>query len=272
MIACLGISVVAALFVAVIFEETLLCRPISLNWDTTPTGGTCGDGDAAYVATGVVNVLTDVLVICLPVPQIWKLQMPVRTKVVLSILFSFGLMQVTAGASKGPVTMLTSYRICVITIVRLSSKTMFYWTAADPTFTIWKIMIWSQLEPNIAIVCACVPLLRPIFGNYFGSHRSRGYSGSKQLSGTDRSGKGIRMDTPTRTYEGQGFGGYTNARLNVGGAHPHGRDYSHATLGGTKGYNASRGVPGGLGNTRDHSACDLEKARNEDCTVEKTFW
>ena len=76
----------------VILEELLICRPLSVNWNLNATNFTCGDGHAAYIATGVINLLTDVLVIVLPIPQIWKLQMPFHSKIVLSVLFSFGIM------------------------------------------------------------------------------------------------------------------------------------------------------------------------------------
>ena len=89
-----GIVVVACFFVMVILEETLICRPLRVNWEPEATDAVCGNGRKAYIATGVINVLTDVWVIGLPIPQIWSLQMPRRSKVVLSVLFSMGLVYV----------------------------------------------------------------------------------------------------------------------------------------------------------------------------------
>ena len=35
----------------------------------------------------------------------------------------------------------------------------------------WPTNIWSQLEYTLGIICACVPLMGPIFGRFF-SHQS----------------------------------------------------------------------------------------------------
>ncbi|MCJ1274750.1 hypothetical protein MMC21_002548 [Puttea exsequens] len=56
--------------------------------------------------------------------------------------------------------------------------------------------MWSQLEPNLAIVCACVPLLRPIFGTFFASHLSWHRSGSTGKSNSKQDDS-IRMQTWT---------------------------------------------------------------------------
>ena len=54
--------------------------------------GKCGKPWTAYIAVGVFTVLTDFLVILLPIPKIWTLQMPRRNKIVLTVLIGFGFM------------------------------------------------------------------------------------------------------------------------------------------------------------------------------------
>ena len=69
----------------------LLCRPIDYNWDFT-VRGTCGDRNAGFVAAAALNTATDIMVLALPIPIIWKLQLSTARKLSLMILFSFGLL------------------------------------------------------------------------------------------------------------------------------------------------------------------------------------
>lgn len=81
-------------FVSVFLEEMLLCRPLAFNWDPSIKGGRCANRPAAYLAAGIINLLTDIMVLCLPVPMVWKLQLPTRKKLGLSIVFGVGFVYV----------------------------------------------------------------------------------------------------------------------------------------------------------------------------------
>ena len=47
------------------------------------------------------------------------------------------------------------------------------WRPADPTYTMWPTVIWSESEATLGIICACVPLMRPIFGKFFSLQHSK---------------------------------------------------------------------------------------------------
>jgi len=76
----------------------LLCRPIAYNWDLT-VKGTCGNRNAGFVSAAALNTATDVLVLVLPIPHIWKLQLSRARKLSLIFLFSFGLLYATISVS-----------------------------------------------------------------------------------------------------------------------------------------------------------------------------
>lgn len=82
-------------FVSVFLEEMLLCRPLAFNWDPRIEGGNCANRPAAYLATGIINLLTDIMVLCLPVPMVWNLQLPKRKKFALSTVFGVGFVYVS---------------------------------------------------------------------------------------------------------------------------------------------------------------------------------
>jgi hypothetical protein len=69
----------------------LLCRPIALNWDKS-LDGTCGDNRLFYIWLGIINVVAEAVILLLPVPFIYNLQLKTFKKFVVIGLFSVGWM------------------------------------------------------------------------------------------------------------------------------------------------------------------------------------
>lgn len=63
-----------------------------------------------------------------------------------------------------------------------------YTESKDPFYDSVPINIWSMVEVNIGIYCACIPALKPIFarGKKGSTHGSSGY----KYHGRDKSGSG----------------------------------------------------------------------------------
>lgn len=89
--AYVAIGVLIMWAMSVVLETFLLCRPLAYNWDTS-IKGTCGDRNTVYVSAGALNVVTDFMVMSLPVPHILKLQLAMRKKLGLLLMFSLGLL------------------------------------------------------------------------------------------------------------------------------------------------------------------------------------
>lgn len=66
------------------------CEPIDYMWNPTP-GGSCRDGAISDYSTLAINLFLDLAIFILPLPTLWSLQMASRKKVVVTIMFSFGL-------------------------------------------------------------------------------------------------------------------------------------------------------------------------------------
>ena len=80
-------------WLSVFLEELLLCRPLAYNWDKT-IRGSCADISAAYLAAGILNLLSDVSVLVLPIPIVLSLHLPLRSRIVLVATFCVGLLLV----------------------------------------------------------------------------------------------------------------------------------------------------------------------------------
>ncbi|KAH7394443.1 hypothetical protein BKA66DRAFT_411077 [Pyrenochaeta sp. MPI-SDFR-AT-0127] len=140
-------SIVGALIVtwnvSDIIAGFLICRPLAKNWDFT-IPGTCGSQPAFYFAMGVVNLITDTVIIILPMPYLYRLRMAMRKK-----LLAMGLLSIGIGT-----WVITIYRQTLLPGLDFS----------DMTHSGVLATILSGLEPAVAIALACIPLMRPLWG------------------------------------------------------------------------------------------------------------
>ena len=73
----------------VILEAFLICRPLAFFWNKT-IEGSCGNEQAIFLSTGILNLMIDVMVVILPMPMLWGLQMKVAKKIALTGIFGLG--------------------------------------------------------------------------------------------------------------------------------------------------------------------------------------
>lgn len=85
-------SIIVAWTVATILAGCLICRPFAFNWDKTIPGGYCGNQVTSFTVTGVINLVTDVVVLALPMQPLYQLQMATYKKVVFISIFGLGIL------------------------------------------------------------------------------------------------------------------------------------------------------------------------------------
>ena len=86
-------GIVVSFGVVVIFVRSFICRPFSRQWDPEQAGE-CGDERAAILGDSVIDAIVNLVIICIPMPILWRLQMAVEWKVMLTIVFGVGSMYV----------------------------------------------------------------------------------------------------------------------------------------------------------------------------------
>ncbi|KAK0612055.1 hypothetical protein B0T14DRAFT_441302, partial [Immersiella caudata] len=140
-----GVSVfIAAWGLATILAGCLICTPFTMNWDQTIPGGKCGDQVLSFTITGSFNLITDIMVLVLPLPYLARLQMRLHKKLVLIAVFSIDLLT------------------CIVGAVRIHTLKSMDFT--DFTCSVPPANVFSGLELSVAVILACVPLLRPLLG------------------------------------------------------------------------------------------------------------
>lgn len=85
-------SVIVAWTMATILAGFLICRPFAFNWDKTIAKGKCGNQVTSFTITGIINLVTDVVVLLLPIQPLYQLQMVTYKKVVFVCVFGLGIL------------------------------------------------------------------------------------------------------------------------------------------------------------------------------------
>ncbi|CBX99396.1 hypothetical protein LEMA_P086350.1 [Plenodomus lingam JN3] len=127
--------------VASTLAAILQCIPIQRSWDKS-IEGTCIDNSKFWLANAVLNISTDVLVLALPVREIYKLHLKAQEKVMVYCLFLLG-------------GIVTATSVLRVTAVANSVRNQ-----QDITFNFIPRGIWTLIEANLGIICACLTVLR----------------------------------------------------------------------------------------------------------------
>ncbi|OKL58533.1 hypothetical protein UA08_06369 [Talaromyces atroroseus] len=133
--------------IGVLFAAIFQCSPIAYTWDKAIPGGSCFDQQAFYRYVSPPNILTDVLILVMPLPSVWKLHTRVGQKVALTGVFLLGSLGTVAS------------------ILRMA--TFFLESATtDPTWASVELGIWTILEGGIVVVAACLPTIWPLVSRF----------------------------------------------------------------------------------------------------------
>ncbi len=109
----IGIGVHACIFVSHTLVTVFPCQPIRGFW--TPTiPSKCIDANRFYWAQATLNVITDVFILLLPIPTIWKLRASIKQRVGLTLLFMLGGLSVSRDHSKIVKPALTTDRCGIV--------------------------------------------------------------------------------------------------------------------------------------------------------------
>ncbi|KAJ6011669.1 hypothetical protein N7451_003081 [Penicillium sp. IBT 35674x] len=134
----------------VFFAAIFQCSPIAYTWDKAIVGGSCFDQEAFYRYVSPPNIVTDVLILVMPLPYVWKLHTQVGQKVALTGVFLLG----SLGTVASVLRMTTFFQDSAMT---------------DPTWTSTKLGIWTILEGGIIIIAACLPSIWPLISQTYSS-------------------------------------------------------------------------------------------------------
>lgn len=90
-----------AQMIGTLFAIIFQCTPIQFNWDPT-IEGTCVDRRILFTFTAAFNIMTDLLILGLPIWIFADLKIPRRAKIGLLFVFLLGFLYVTCASPNSP--------------------------------------------------------------------------------------------------------------------------------------------------------------------------
>jgi len=144
------------------FVFIFLCDPVSQQW-TLQRIGHCMDQITMLKCLIMTNVLTDLMIVILPMWTVWQLQMRMAEKVAVLSCFAIGLACVVIGIVR-------FWQIYVIDLLGNFTGTSL------TTFTLCTV------ELMLAGICISIPMLRPFYLRWRQTHKSSS-SASGGMSG-----------------------------------------------------------------------------------------
>ncbi|QPG98050.1 hypothetical protein C2857_007191 [Epichloe festucae Fl1] len=142
------------------FMNIFQCDPVAAAWMTEINpAAKCIPLLTEFICAAPVNIVTDLAILALPIPVLTGMRLPTRQKAILVITFSLGIfvtivdvvriyylqraiIDVPAGSSNDPSS-------------RFGANADFAWNAS-------LSFMWSAVEVNIGMACACIPTLKPL--------------------------------------------------------------------------------------------------------------
>ena len=164
-----------ALLLFTIFQ----CNPVGAAFAyPVPAGAQCTDIITIYLSSAPLNIITDLAIFFLPMPILTAMRMPRRQKIILVVTFSFGAFSAivdvlrviylqTAAESRLADVQTTSAANTTEsesgtdlgTDLRRNQYRNFNYYAS-------LSFMWTAVEVNVALMCACVPALKPLVARF----------------------------------------------------------------------------------------------------------
>nr|QOV03398.1 hypothetical protein HMg6350.t1 [Hypomontagnella monticulosa] len=141
----LAIGCITILTVTFFLISFLACRPFSANWTYELRNNEhCMDRKPSFIVSCVFTILTDFLVLGLPLRPIWGLKMEKKIKLGLICVFASGII----------VTVFSFIRLYFVVAIDY---------AFDFPYTGVPAMFFTTLEPCLMVMCISLPMLYTLF-------------------------------------------------------------------------------------------------------------
>ncbi|KAL5596714.1 hypothetical protein BROUX41_006594 [Berkeleyomyces rouxiae] len=144
------VAVVSSFGLAFVIAAIFQCNPISYFWTrwSGETSGSCVSINHLAWANAAGSIFLDLCMLAIPLSQLRHLNLHWKKKLGVGLMFCTGTF------------------VTVMSIVRLHSLIKFA-NSHNTTWDQWEAALWSTIEINIGIICACMPSMRVVLVHFF---------------------------------------------------------------------------------------------------------
>ncbi|KAL8750506.1 MAG: hypothetical protein Q9199_007020 [Rusavskia elegans] len=148
--------------IALTFLNIFQCRPVHGAFQTTiPETVKCLDIIALYLSSAPINIITDLALLFLPMPILTAMRLPRNEKLILIVTFSFG-----AFVAAVDVVRIAYLQDASSSRARGTSGSSLV-NQQDLSWIVSLSFMWSAVEVDVGIICACVPGVKPLAAKFF---------------------------------------------------------------------------------------------------------
>ncbi|KAF2277307.1 putative alpha-xylosidase [Westerdykella ornata] len=123
------------------------CRPFEANYNPIVPGATCINRELFFTWATLPNIVTDIIMLALPLPVVWGLHNTLRIKLGLTFTFLVG--------SSGLITSILRFQTFLHTDL-----------FKDTTWDAVELIFWTLVEPGSYLISACLLSYRPLLERF----------------------------------------------------------------------------------------------------------
>ncbi|KAI0114056.1 hypothetical protein GGR51DRAFT_505380 [Nemania sp. FL0031] len=136
---CYSVALLNAVFYLVtILIELLTCHPLQYYWDRSIPGGYCVNDDLLSPLSAAINVIIDLTILFIPQRVIWKLNLPFKKKLGVSVVFIAGI-------------------LCIVFATIRLRWAVTLLTAGDYAYDVSYEILYGSLEMTFAFLAFSLP-------------------------------------------------------------------------------------------------------------------
>ncbi|KAK8138116.1 hypothetical protein PG984_001496 [Apiospora sp. TS-2023a] len=199
-----SIIVLPATYVGCLLVAFLKCIPFRRHWQVFPNPGVnCMPAISPLqtIFVMVMNTVTDFYLMAIPIPMIWKSKLPLKKKLMIILMFSGAILEMVFGILRA------------VAILKVSPAAPF--TASNNLFidgdtNAAESGYWSIRESFVSFVLTNLPMVYPLFREYFNQLRGKaGFTAGKssgnsyQLGSFPRRSKNNNSDSADNNNRGR---------------------------------------------------------------------
>ncbi|OCL02064.1 hypothetical protein AOQ84DRAFT_327981 [Glonium stellatum] len=139
-------------FIPIEIASIAQCIPVDANWDKSVKGAKCISTLPIFYCASILNIVVDVWLISIVLPRMWRLNLPKRQKIVLTLIASMGWLVVVAAT---------------VRFVLLAKA--FQKATSDVSWSVVEPITWSAVECNVGLFCVSAPSIQPLLRKLFPS-------------------------------------------------------------------------------------------------------
>ncbi|KAL9126856.1 MAG: hypothetical protein Q9217_004164 [Psora testacea] len=139
------------------------CRPVGAAFkDPLSQDASCTNIVTLYLSSAPVNIITDLAILFLPMPILTSMRLPRNEKIILIITFSFG-----AFVAVVDVVRIAYLESAALAGLQNKADSASVREEGDFSWIASLSFMWSAVEVHVGMICACVPVVKPLVTKLF---------------------------------------------------------------------------------------------------------